>query len=215
MTVVVPRIVKIITKRGGALPLPTEILIGISGFLRHFWWLLLLFLLAFIVAFKLFLQNERGRYLFDAFLLKIPIIGDLFKKQAISRFAITLSTLMESGIPSLEALEIVEKIVGNKVLEKAIADARAQIVEGKDISVSLEKSKIFPPVVQCMIATGEQSGHLEEILEQLAEAFDEEIDLTTQKLTSMIEPVIIVALAGVVGFIVLAVVLPMVQGFQM
>lgn len=215
MTVVVPKIVKVITKRGGALPMPTEVLIGVSSFLQHFWWLLIILFMGASFGFKLFLRNERGRFLFDAFLLKVPLLGDLFKKQAISRFAITFSTLLQSGVPALEALAIVKNIVGNKVLEKALADASQSIKEGKDISASLEKGNIFPPVVQCMIATGEESGHLEEILEKLAESYDEEIDLTTQKLTSLVEPVIIVCLAVVVGFIVMAVVLPMVQGFQM
>ncbi len=214
MTWVVPRIVKVVKERGQALPWPTEVLITISNFLRDYWWALLAGFVITIVAYLLWTNTEKGRLLRDTYLLKIPIFGNLFKKQSVARFATTFSTLLKSGIPALECLKILRDVVDNALLAKTLDAVHDRILEGADIATPLKHSGVFPPVVAYMIAVGEQSGQLEEILEKVTEAYDEEIDVTTQKVTATIEPVIIIVMAAIVGFIVLSVVLPLVQGFQ-
>ncbi len=214
MMFVVPKIVASIIERGLPLPLPTEILMGISRFLADWWWALLIAIFALYAAYKVATSSPQGRLTRDTWKLKIPIFGVLFKKQSVARFATTFSTLLKSGIPALECLKILRDVVDNALLAKTLDEVHDRIVEGADIATPLKNSKVFPPVVGYMIAIGEQSGQLEDILEKIAVAYDEEIDVTTQKVTSMIEPVIIVIMATVVGFIVLSVVLPLIQGFD-
>jgi type II secretory pathway component PulF len=141
----------------------------------------------------------------------IPVLGDLFRKTAISRFATTTSTLLKSGIPVLEALGIVQRVVQNAVLARTIGHVHDAIIEGSDISTPLQESGVFPPMVGYMIATGEQSGQLEELLDRVSEAYDEEIEMATQRLTAVLEPAIIILLAGVVLFVVAAIVIPLMQ----
>jgi len=155
--------------------------------------------------------TEKGRLAYDTFLLKIPVLGGLLQRSAISRFTVTLSTLLKSGLPALESLNIVGKVVNNSLMSKTISEIADRIVEGADISTPLKKSKMFPPMVGYMIAVGEQSGELEEVLDRISETYEEEIDLAVQKLTAMIEPIIIVFLAVVVGFIIMAVLLPLLK----
>lgn len=211
MSYVVPKITTILEKRKQALPAPTEILMFISSVFENYWWIMLVALLIVMVNLRLFLATEKGRHAFDVFLLRVPFIGVLFKKQAISRFTITLSALLKSGLPALEALKIVSKVVNNTVLTKVIERVAERIIEGTDIATPMRQSKIFPPMVAYMIAVGEQTGQLEDILDRIAETYDEEIDLAVQRMTSAIEPAIIVFLAVVVGFIVMAVLLPLLQ----
>jgi type IV pilus assembly protein PilC len=139
------------------------------------------------------------------------VIGTLLQKSAISRFTVTLSTLLKSGLPALDALSIVSKVVNNALLSRVISQVAERILEGADIATPLRKSKMFPPMVGYMIAVGEQSGELENILDRISETYEEEIDLAVQRLTALIEPVIIVGLAVVVGFIIMAVLLPLLQ----
>ena len=145
----------------------------------------------------------------------MPILGDLFRKSAVSRFAITLATLLKSGIPALQALTIVRGIVGSVVLARTVDEIHQKIVEGADISGPVKRSGVFPPVVGYMIAVGEQAGTLDEMLERIAEAYDAEVEITSQKVTSMIEPLLIIGLSVVVGFIVVAILLPILQIGQM
>lgn len=222
MTFVVPNITQLLTRRGGekALPLPTRILIGATELFTGeavglpmpvYWAIVIPVALALFALFRWAIRTEKGRLRWDTFIFAVPILGDLFKKQAISRFATTLSTLLKSGIPAAEALRIVQRVVGNKVLEKTIAEVHDRIMEGADISAPLQKSKVFPPVVGYMIAVGEQAGKLDEILTKVSEAYDEEIEITTQKVVSMIEPLMIVVMSVCVGFIVLAIILPIME----
>ncbi len=211
MSYVVPKITQILESREEALPAPTEILMFVSDIFSQWWWLFLVLLLVAMIQIRVFAATERGKHFLDVVLLSTPLIGPLFKKQAISRFSITFSTLLKSGLPALDALKIVSRVVNNTVLTKVITRVGERIVEGADISTPLKQSKIFPPMVAYMIAVGEQSGQLEEILDRISEAYDEEIDLSIQKLTSAIEPIIIVFLAVVVGFIIMAVLLPLLQ----
>lgn len=211
MTVVVPKLVVLLEARKTAMPLPTQILIGISHALRSYWYLLVLAGVAVYLILKAIRKTEHGRLSMDTFLLKLPIFGDLFKKQAISRFAVTLATLLKSGVPVLEALVIVKEIVGNARVEKVLQDVHRHILEGTDISSPMKKSGVFPPAVGYMIAVGEQSGELEDVLETIARSYDEEIEIATQKMTSMLEPLLILIMAGVVAFIVLSIILPMLK----
>jgi general secretion pathway protein F len=214
MTFVVPKIVDSIKERGMPLPAPTEILIFFSDTVVNWWWLMILLGFAAVTGYGMWVRTPNGRLTRDTSLLKLPIFGPLFKKQSTARFATTFSTLLKSGIPALECLKILREIVDNALLARTLDEVHDRILEGADIATPLKNSGVFPPVVGYMISIGEQSGQLEDILDKVAEAYDEEIDVTTQKVTALIEPVIIVFMALVVGFIVLSVVLPLVQGFN-
>ena len=211
MNFVVPKILKLITSKAGTLPLPTRVLKATSDFFTNYWLLMLVGVIGLILLYGAVRRTEKGRYLLDKLRLRLPVLGDLFRKQAISRFAVTLSTLLKSGLPVLEGLKIVQNVVDNAVLAETVGMIHDRIVEGADIASPLQKSKMFPPVVGHMIAIGEQSGQLEGILTQLAESYDDEVDVATQRMTAILEPVLIVAIAGVVAFIVLAIILPMLQ----
>jgi len=211
MTYVVPRITGILQSKDNVLPAPTVILMTASDLFKEYWWFGLIALVAAYVFAKLAIATEKGRLFFDTFILKIPVIGTLLQKSAISRFTVTLSTLLKSGLPALDALSIVSKVVNNALLSRVISQVAERILEGADIATPLRKSKMFPPMVGYMIAVGEQSGELENILDRISETYEEEIDLAVQRLTALIEPVIIVGLAVVVGFIIMAVLLPLLQ----
>lgn len=211
MIFVVPKIVTLIKARGQDLPIPTMILISASNFLSNYWYLLVLGFFAVSLTFGAVRRSPKGRYAIDGFTLRMPIFGELFTKQAISRFSTTFSTLLKSGVPVLECLLIVKNVVNNSVFAGVLDDVHNRIMEGADISSPLKASKIFPPAVGYMVSIGEQSGRLEEILDRLSEAYDEEVDLAVQKMTAALEPVLILSMAGVVAFIVIAILLPMLQ----
>ncbi len=211
MTFVIPQITKMITAAGQVLPLPTKILILVSEFLVDFWWLLALGVAALSWAVSAFYRTDKGRLWIDTWMLRLPVVGDLLRKQAVARFATTFSTLLKSGIPITRGLEIAPNILNNRVLSNVLAEVRERIVEGADIATPLKRSGAFPPLVGYMIAVGEQSGQLEGMLDKVASAYDEEIEVATQKLTSLIEPILIVLLAVVVGFIVLSIIWPILQ----
>jgi general secretion pathway protein F len=211
---VVPKIVKVVTKKGNVLPLPTKLLITAQELFLGYWWLGLILTFLSWLIYVAVVSTDKGAMARDTYKLQIPVLGDLFRKQSVARFAHTFSTLLSSGVQATECLRILANVVDNKLLGKTLVEVRERIIEGTDISTPLKKSKIFPPIVGDMIAIGEESGQLEELLARIAETYDEEVDLTSQKVTALIEPLIIVALAFVVGFIVLAIVLPLVQGFN-
>lgn len=215
LTFVVPKITKVITKRGGPLPMPTELLLFVQNLFQNYWWAGLGILTLGWGSYAAFSSTEAGRLFIDTYKLRLPVFGELFRKQSVARFATTFSTLLRSGIQATESLKILQNVVDNKLLSNTLERVRERIIEGTDISTPLKQSGVFPPVVGYMIAVGEQSGQLEEILEKIAESYDEEVEITTAKVTSFIEPVIIVFMAVIVGFIVLAVVMPLVQGFKM
>ena len=211
MTVVVPQLTSLFDKVGKALPSITVALIAISGFLKSYWWTLILACVLSYVFIKGLRKTQEGRHKLDKFIMRLPVLGDLVRKTAISRFATTTATLIKSGIPALEAMKIVQRVVQNEVLSRTIGEVHDAILEGSDIATPLQQSGVFPPMVSYMIATGEKSGQLDALLENVSEAYDEEIDLSTQRLTSVLEPLIIVALAVVVLFIVAAIILPLMQ----
>jgi len=209
MSYVVPKIAAVLEESGRPLPMTTQVLMMISGFFQHYWWLLLIAAIAGYFFLKAALATEGGRLKFDSFLLRMPLFGQLFAKQAISRFALTFSTLLKSGLPALDSLKIVSLVVNNARLTQVINDIHTRIMEGADIATPIRKSKVFPPMVGYMVSVGEQSGQLEEILDRIASSYEEELDLAIQRLTAMIEPIIIIFLAVVVGFIIAAVLFPL------
>jgi len=211
MTLVVPKVTKLIEGRGQELPFMTEALIGSSDFLRSNWLMVCLGVLLALIAFQLYVNGDKGRLVFDRFKLKLPVFGDLALKQSMARFSITLATLLRSGVPALQAISITKNVLDNRVLQNALQDVHDRVVEGTDISTPMKLSGEFPPTISYMVGVGEQAGNLEEMLERISATYDEEVELATSKLTSVLEPLIIVLLAGVVACIVIAIVLPLLQ----
>lgn len=205
---VVPTFKGIFEGLGGELPLITQILIAFSDFARRTAPFLLggIFLVVFI--FGRYIRTEKGRVRLDKTMLRFPIIGILLRKVAIARFARTLSTLVKSGVPILNSLEIVAKTSGNKVIEMAVDQVRTNIREGENIAEPLSRSGVFPPMVTRMIGVGEQTGELEKMLSKIADFYEDQVDTAVSGLTSLIEPIIIVVLGVVVGGIVAAMFLP-------
>ncbi|MFC1709873.1 type II secretion system F family protein [Candidatus Omnitrophota bacterium] len=205
---VVPIFKNIFDTLGGTLPVPTLILIGISDMLRKHFPFVLVGLALFGFLFKKYISTPRGRYHFDRIVLKLPVFGPLFKKVAIARFSRTLATLVRSGVPILNALGIVGKTAGNKVVEEIVLNACISIKEGEPIAAPLSKDQIFPPMVVRMISVGEQTGQLEKMLNKIADFYEEQVDAAVSGLVSMIEPLVIAFLGVVIGGIVIALFLP-------
>ncbi|MFM7280878.1 MAG: type II secretion system F family protein [Planctomycetia bacterium] len=212
MAVVVPQITSMIQDMGQALPTSTQVLIMISDLFKNWWWLGALFIAAVSFTFeRVYRTSPNGRLAIDRTMLKLPIVGDLLRKQAVARFTRTLSTLLQSGVPAVQSLEITKTVVGNRVIADATDHIRQRILEGTDISTPLKATGVFPAVVGYMVSVGEQSGELEQMLDRIASAYDEEIDIATERLTSVLEPLMIVFLAVVVGYIVISIVMPILQ----
>ena len=191
-----------------ALPLPTRIVIGMSNFLRNYWWVIGLGAFFGFQFFKRYYKTPRGKLQIDKALLAFPVLGDVLRKSAVSRFTRTLGTLISSGVSILDGLEITAKTAGNRVIQDAIMSSRASIAGGDTISAPLAKSNVFPPMVISMIAVGEQTGGLDEMLSKIADFYDEEVDAAVSNLLSLLEPVMIVFLGVVVGGMVVAMYLP-------
>ncbi|MDA1266386.1 MAG: type II secretion system F family protein [Planctomycetota bacterium] len=212
LTKVVPEITSMLLDQGKVLPASTKLLVGVSDFFQSFWWVIFLGIAAtsFTVE-RIYKNSPKGRLRIDSTLIKIPVLGDLLLKAAVGRFTRTFSTLLQSGVPVIQGLEITEKVVGNRVIGDATRHIRVRVLEGTDIASPLKASGAFPTVVGYMVAVGEQSGELEVMLDRIADAYDEEIDVVTERLTALLEPIMIVALAGVVGYIVYAIIQPILQ----
>lgn len=211
ITVVVPKITQSLVQQRKSIPLPTQVLIAVSAFFQKYWWLMLLSVALLSVGVQQIYKTERGRLWIDKSMLRLPVFGDLLRKQAIARFSTTFSTLLKSGVPVVQCLEIAGRIVNNRVLQAVIDEVRHKIVEGADIATPIKRSGAFPPVVGYMIAIGEQSGQLETMLDRISSTYDEEIDLATQRATALLEPVLIVSMAVIVGFIIFSIILPILQ----
>jgi len=211
VTVVVPKITDMLQDTGQKMPAPTELLILFSDWGRDYWYVGLLGVAAASYAYNRFYRTNRGELLLDRFWLRIPVIGELLRKQAVARFTRTLATLLSSGVPAVRSLEITQAVVGNRILADATGHIKTRILEGTDIATPLKQTGAFPSVVGYMVAVGEQSGQLEEMLDRIADAYDEEIEVVTERATTLLEPLMIILLAVVVGFIVWAIVLPILQ----
>lgn len=215
MTFVLPKFMVLFDDLGMKdLPGPTAILKATSNFMVTKWYWVVVFTVIFIVAFRLFLRTKIGRRLFDKLKLKAPVFGPLNHKVALARFSRTLSTLLSSGVNILPAMETVAGTVSNDILSDAILQARASIREGERIGDPLARSRMFPPMVVQMITIGEESGALDPMLAKVADFYEGEVDAAIESLTSAIEPVLIVTLGVVVGFIVIALFLPLVAIIQ-
>ena len=193
---------------GLALPLPTRIVIGMSRFLKGFWWAIGGALVGSFFMLKRYYASPTGKLNIDKLLLKMPVLGDVLRKSAVSRFTRTLGTLISSGVSILDGLEITAKTAGNRVIQDAIMQSRASIAGGDTIAAPLQKSAVFPPMVISMIAVGEQTGGLDEMLSKIADFYDEEVDAAVSGLLSLLEPIMIVFLGVVVGGMVVAMYLP-------
>ncbi|MBI4516050.1 MAG: type II secretion system inner membrane protein GspF [Deltaproteobacteria bacterium] len=205
---VVPRITRIFEENKQALPVMTTILLAISGFCAEYWWAIVGTAVAAVISVRVSIRTPEGRRRYDAYTLRIPYFGKLLKKVALARFARTLCTLLRSGIALLTSLDIVKNVVGNLVLSDAIDNARNSIREGQSIEPPLRKSGLFPPLLLHMIAVGERSGELEEMLSRAADAYDNDVEASVSALTSILEPMMIIVMGGVVLFIVLAILVP-------
>jgi type IV pilus assembly protein PilC len=190
------------------LPLPTRVVIGMSNFLIGYWWAMLAAIGAMIFAFRQYYATTAGRKQIDGLILKAPVLGDVVRKSAVSRFTRTLGTLVSSGVSILEGLEITAKTAGNAVIHDAVMESRHSIAGGETIAAPLEKSAVFPPMVISMIAVGEQTGGLDEMLSKIADFYDEEVDVAVSALLSLMEPAMIVVLGVIVGGMVIAMYLP-------
>ena len=206
---IIPTFAKMFSDFGGELPLPTRVVLGVSQLLQSWWWVGILATVSGVLATQRYYQTEDGQRNIDALILKLPILGDVMLKGSVARFTRTLGTLISSGVPILQGLEITAKTAGNKVIAEAIMTARASIREGETVSAPLKSSGVFPPMVVQMISVGEQTGALDEMLTKIAVFYESEVDVAVDTLTSVIEPVMIVVMGGIVGGMVVAMYLPM------
>jgi type IV pilus assembly protein PilC len=214
-TFIVPKFVELFKDLGvKELPAMTQVLVDFSDFLKNKWWMGIIIILVSYIAIKYFGTTRIGRRVIDRIKLKVPVFGPLNHKIALARFSRTLGTLLVSGVPILQALETVAGTVGNSIISEAVMEARARIREGDKINDPLEKSRMFPPMVVHMISIGEESGALDQMLTKIAEFYEGEVDSTLQSLTSAIEPVLIVFLGVCVGFIVIAMFMPLIAVIQ-
>jgi type IV pilus assembly protein PilC len=205
---VIPTFQNMFASVGLALPLPTRVVIAMSEFLTSYWWAILGGLFAAGALFKRYYSTPDGKLKVDRSLLRAPILGDVLRKSAVSRFTRTLGTLISSGVSILEGLEITAKTAGNRVVQDAIMASRASIAGGETIAAPLQRSNVFPPMVISMISVGEQTGGLDEMLSKIADFFDEEVDAAVSGLLAAMEPLMIVFLGVIVGGMVVAMYLP-------
>ncbi|QED27261.1 type II secretion system protein GspF [Microvenator marinus] len=214
-TFVIPKVTAIFKDQGAALPILTRFLIWSSEMFANWWFILIPGAVGMVVGFFKWKGSDKGKPIWDRFILKVPVAGGLVRMIAISRFARTLGTLLSSGVPLLQALDIVKDILGNTRLEEVVEDARVNIREGESIAQPLKRSGEFPPLVTHMIAIGEKSGQLEDMLENVAISYNQQVDVRIQALTTMLEPLMIILMGIGAAIIVFAIMLPILQLNQM
>ncbi|MEA1971209.1 MAG: type II secretion system inner membrane protein GspF [Thermodesulfobacteriota bacterium] len=215
-TFIVPKITGIFSEMHQTLPGITVFLISVSGFLKSFWAVIVLIVIGISTALKYaFTKTIKGQYLRDRIKLKTPLFGPLIHKMAVARFSRTLGTLLQSGVPMLTALSIVKNVVNNRLIADAIAEASKDVEEGQNLSITLLRSKLFPPIVTQMISAGEHSGTLEKMLYKIADSLENEVESDITMLTSMLEPVMILIMGLLVGFIVISILLPIFEMSQL
>lgn len=214
LTSIVPMFVEMFNDFGGELPLITRFVMGASDFVQNYWYILIAIVAILVGGLWLMRRDEKGRYMLDTFLLCMPIFGNILKKAALARMTRTLSSLYSSSVPILTALTMVERVVGNEVIGKVILKSRDGLERGESMTGPMMGHWAFPPLIPHMISIGEQTGALDHMLERVAEFYEKEVDAETDKLKALIEPLMIVLLAGLVGTIVLAILLPMFGLFE-
>lgn len=208
---VIPKISKLFVSQKVALPLPTQVMIGLSTIARDYWFVALPVMVLTVWGFRRYINSESGRAWWDGFILRVPIFGPLIRMIAVTRFSRTLATLLGSGVPLLTAFDIVKNVVQNTRLSDVIETVRDAVKEGDSIAAPLQRSGEFPPIVTHMIAVGEKSGQLEEMLDNVARAYESQVDARLRAMTSILEPLMIIILGLVVAFIVFSILLPMLQ----
>ena len=206
---VIPTFASLFEGLGASLPLPTRVTIALSNFIGAWWWVMILGTVSGIFLINRYHKTYRGRRHLDAILLRIPVLGGVLRKIAVARFCRTLATLVSSGVPILEGLEITARTSGNAIVEDAIMATRRSVEEGKTIAEPLKSSDVFPSMVVQMVAVGEQTGALETMLSKVADFYEDEVDEATANLLSLLEPIMIVILGGVIGGIVISMYMPM------
>ena len=206
---VIPVFAKMFSDFGGVLPAPTRIVMGLSDFLRQYWWAMLAAVFGTMFAYKQGRKNYKISFKMDQGLLWMPVVGNVLRKGSVARFTRTLGTLVSSGVPILQGLDITARTAGNLVIEKAVNETRESIAQGDTISEPLKRSGVFPPMVVQMIAVGEQTGAIDEMLNKIADFYDDEVDTAVEQLTAVIEPILIVFMGFVVGGMLVAMYLPM------
>jgi general secretion pathway protein F len=211
MVVVVPQVTTIFRDFGKQLPWYTEMLLSISHFVVNWWWLAIAGIAGFVLLFRAWKRSKSGRKRWDRFVLRTPLAGDLAMKIAIARFARTLSTLLRSGVPVLRAMEITRNVMGNAELESIVEEARLSVQEGESIAEPLKRSGRFDPIVTHMIAVGERSGQLEDMLLSVAQAYESQVELRLTALTSLLEPLMIVVMGGAAGGVAASIMLPLLK----
>jgi type IV pilus assembly protein PilC len=206
---VVPQFESIYAQLGGSLPLPTRILLGVSRGVRTYWWMVLLGTAALAFGFRRWKKTPGGRLMIDSVKLRVPIFGSLFHKTALTRFSSTLGMLLRSGVPILQALDIVSETVNNKVIARAVSDVQGSVREGESIARPLGKHAVFPPMVVQMLAVGEETGAVDTMLDKVSDFYNSEVEAAVDSLTSLIEPVLIAIIGSAVGASVIALYMPM------
>lgn len=209
LTFVVPMFVDLFASVGGELPWLTQFVLKASEFMVSYWYVFILLVAAIVVGIFMMRSNKEGKYMLDSFLLRIPIFGDLMKKSALSTLTRTLSSLFASSVPILQALSMTEKIVENEVISRVVGESRQSLERGGSLTEPMAGHWAFPPLIPHMIAIGEQTGSLDAMLGKVADFYEKEVDASTDRLKALIEPLMIVLLAGLVGTIVLSILLPM------
>jgi type IV pilus assembly protein PilC len=205
---IVPKFETMYKNLNGTLPLPTQILLKVSSAVTGSWWMVLLGIAGIVFGFKKWVSTQKGLLLYDGFKLKAPVFGTLVSKAAIARFARTLASLMRAGVPVIESLTIVSDTSGNAVMQKGINEAREKVRQGINISIALAEHPVFPPMVVQMMAVGEETGALDEMLEKMADFYEEEVEATVDALTSLIEPLLMAFMGVVVGGMIVALYMP-------
>jgi type IV pilus assembly protein PilC len=211
MIFVIPTFKDMFEQFGSALPAPTQLVVDMSHFFRSYWLAMIGVIVAVILAFKWAANQEKGRYYIDSTMLKLPVFGPLIKKVAVAKFTRTLGTMISSGVPIMDGLEITSRTAGNVIIEKAIRAVRSAISEGQSMAEPLSQTGIFPGMVVQMISVGEATGAMDQMLSKIADFYDEEVDAAVETLTSSLEPMLMVFLGGIIGFVVVAMYLPIFQ----
>ena len=202
ITFMVPQLVGFMSQNGGALPLPTRILLGVNNLITTYWWVALLAILGIIIAFRAFVRSDEGRIAWDRFRLAIPGYGRVIRHRYYAQFSRTLGTLMENGVPLLRAIDLVTEIAGNRYLEVKMAEVRRAVIDGATLSTALSGQNLFPDLFTDMMAVGEQTGHFASTMQTIADVYERELDRTVKTISALIPPIIIVLIAIVVGFVV-------------
>jgi general secretion pathway protein F len=208
MIKVIPNITQMFRQQGKTLPINTRMLIATSDLFRNYWWLIGIGFVAALLVFMNWSRSKEGRHVYHAFLLRLPVVGELVRTVNVSRFARTLGTMLHAGVPMLRSLDTAKQIVGNVLIQQAIEEAKRAVTEGESLAQTLKKSGHFPPTMIHMTAVGEKAGQLEQMLERVADTYDAEVDTKLSRFTALLEPLMLVFMGGGVAFIVFSILQP-------